>query len=147
MKALIFTFSLILTINVYSQDSTQIRFDHNKVSKPSCFFEDVEGIYTKTEVPVTYKCGQSALDSFIRLHYNYSLIKQNGAKRKKYPVAIWFIVDTDGSTCDFQSESKNKYGIDKEMIRVLQLTIAWEPAKQNGKAVASYTHQYFEIQL
>ncbi len=138
---------LLLFLPIFSFCQIVLTNEKENIKKPACFFDDDDLVYTKTQIPATFIGPEVDLKKFILTRLDSSLIRKNGAKRKKYIVTIRFIVFKDGSTCDFAAESKNRYGLEQEVIRILKTSSQWSPAIQNGIFVPSYTHQTIEIKL
>lgn len=79
--------------------------------------------------------GQEAMMKFIATKMNYPL----AARRKKIQgdVIVKFIIDRTGRVRMPSIISGLGYGIDEEVIKVLQLMPAWKPAQLNGLPIST----------
>ena len=56
-------------------------------------------------------------------------------------VLVQFVVDKDGSLSEFTPLTQYGKGIEEEVIRMLQRSPKWTPARQRGRVVKSYHKQ------
>jgi protein TonB len=56
-------------------------------------------------------------------------------------VVIQFIVDKNGSVTQLTPITHFGYGMEEEVMRVIQKSPKWRPAMQNGKPVKAYRKQ------
>jgi len=66
---------------------------------------------------------------------------ENGAPAGQYTVVIQFIVDKNGDITDVTALSKNGYGMEQEVIRLIKNGPKWQPAMLNGAPVKAYRKQ------
>jgi protein TonB len=66
---------------------------------------------------------------------------KKGAPPGKYQVIIRFIVLKDGSISGAEPETNYGYGMEKEVLKVIQSGPKWIPAQQNGRVVNAYRRQ------
>ncbi|WP_341227308.1 energy transducer TonB [uncultured Arcticibacterium sp.] len=129
MKSIFYlTFSLVLLsiINTYAQTSI-----------PNAILDkSKENIYTAPETPAEYHGGTSELYGFIYKNFKYpsNAEKANIGGRQ----FVKFVVKKNGTIDDIQVIKGIGFGLDKELIRVLELMPKWKPAYQNDKPVNSY---------
>lgn len=66
----------------------------------------------------------------------------NGLVRPgKYTVIIKFIVRKDGSLDGIAAETKNGYGMEEHVIKLIKSVPKWMPAIQYGRYVSAYRRQ------
>lgn len=80
-----------------------------------------------------YKEGRAAMEKFIAGNLKYPAAAK--AKGITGTVYVDFIVKKDGTLGNVHVRQGLGYGCDEEAVRVVKLMPAWEPGKQNGKAV------------
>jgi antitoxin component YwqK of YwqJK toxin-antitoxin module len=85
--------------------------------------------------------GLTGWRKFMEKNLNINVPLNNGAKRGKYYVVVQFIIDADGSLADITPLTNYGYGMEKEVIRVLNLSPKWTPAVQFGSPVKAYRKQ------
>lgn len=85
--------------------------------------------------------GQEAWKNFLTKNIRSLVPVDSGAKAGQYKTVVQFIVHEDGSLTDFKALSKNGFGMENEVIRLLKSGPAWIPAESGGKKVSSYVQQ------
>ena len=66
---------------------------------------------------------------------------RNKAPKGTFEVIIRFVVLSNGSLQSFFPESRNGYGLEDEVIRVLKKSSSWIPGQLNGRPVNSVKRQ------
>lgn len=119
----------------------------NKLDSPGTS-KDTVGAFTKVEVEAGFTGGDTAWKSFLMHNLNIDKISDKvkfPRKQKVFQqtVIVKFIVCTDGSLCDIQTENKNKVDplIKAEAERVIKISPNWTPAIVDGKPVKAYRRQ------
>jgi hypothetical protein len=79
--------------------------------------------------------GVQAWRSFLAKNLNPSLPADNGAPSGMFTVIVQFLVDEAGDISELQTISKNGYGMEEEVLRIMQKSPKWIPAQLNGKNV------------
>ena len=74
---------------------------------------------------------------------NRSVPFENCAPQGMYTAEVRFLVEKDGRLADVKALTKNGYGMEAELVRVVQSSPQWIPATQNGKKVRCYKRQVF----
>ena len=97
--------------------------------------------FTKVEIEASYPGGVAAWKKFMEKNLDASVTAKNEAPVGKYSAMAIFIVDTDGSLSDVKALTKFGYGIEEEMLRVINKSGKWTPASQDGKPVKAYRKQ------
>lgn len=99
---------------------------------------DYESIFTNVEVEASFPGGATAWKNYLERNLRRNIATDNGAQAGRYTVIVSFIVATDGKTSSIQVEQAPSpdYGIKDEAIRVIERSGRWNPAIQNGRAVA-----------
>lgn len=100
-----------------------------------------EPVFEKAEVPPIFPGGQQAWSKFLERNLNASVPLNNKAPVGTYKCIVQFIVMKDGSLKQIRPITNLGYGIEGEVIRLMQLSDKWIPAKQNGFSVNAYVSQ------
>jgi hypothetical protein len=102
---------------------------------------DDDVTFTKVEVEAAFPGGQEAWAKYLRKNLNGDVPFNNNAPSGNYPVAVKFVVGKDGSVKDIKALTKNGYGTEEEVIRIIQKSGKWTPAIVNGRPVNAYRIQ------
>lgn len=70
-----------------------------------------------------------------------------GALGGQYIVKVRFIVDVDGTVSSIEPVTKLGFGMETEVIRVIQKSGKWEPGLLNGKPIKAYLVQAVIFQI
>lgn len=97
--------------------------------------------FNKVEREAAYKYGKKVWHEFLKNNINLNVPIRNGAPEGIYRVLISFIVNKDGNIGGIKADTRNGYGMEEEVIRVLLKSGKWKPAQQNGKNVNAYRRQ------
>jgi TonB family protein len=94
-------------------------------------------LFVKVEEMPHFVGGDAALYDFIRTNTRYPMMeKEAGIQGKVY---LKFVVEKDGGVSNISVIKSASSGLEKEAIRVIQLTDhRWIPGKNAGKAVRVY---------
>jgi len=97
--------------------------------------------FTKTEVPPMFSGGEVAFRKFLERNLNAKIPVKNGAPSAVYTGEAQFIVNSDGTISDIKAITKHGFGIEEEIIRVMNISPKWIPAMQNKISVKAYHKQ------
>jgi periplasmic protein TonB len=103
--------------------------------------EDYEGVFKTVQIEASFVGGAAAWKKFLERNVDSDLPSNNGAIPGKYSVVVSFIVDKYGNVSDIKSETDPGYGTAAEAIRIIEKSPLWNPANQNGRAVAYRARQ------
>ncbi len=97
--------------------------------------KEEDEIYTAVEQQAEFPGGPRAFGAHLQRNLKYP----SAAQRKNVggKVYVRFVVNTDGSTEDFEILKSVGFGCDEEAIRVVKSVPKWNPAKTSGRAVRS----------
>lgn len=98
-------------------------------------------IFEKVEIEASFPGGDRAWRSFLERTLNASTPVDHGAQAGTYTVVIQFVVDRNGNISDIKPLTNHGYGMEKEVIRVLQKSPKWLPAIQDGRQVKAFRKQ------
>lgn len=98
-------------------------------------------VFDKVEIEASFPGGDLAWRSFLERTLNASTPVDNSAPAGTYTVMIQFVVDRKGNISDIKPLTNHGYGMEKEVIRVLQKSPKWLPAIQDGRQVNAYRRQ------
>lgn len=98
-------------------------------------------IFDKVEVEASYPGGIDNWKKFLTNNLNPMVPVDNGAPVGVYTVFVQFIVNKDGKVTDPRALTNMGYGMEREVLRILQNSGDWVPAMQNGRKVNAYRKQ------
>ncbi len=98
-------------------------------------------VFEKVEVMPQFPGGKEAWQRYMQKQSNAAVPITNGAPKGTYTVTAKFIVDQSGNLSAIEPITKNGYGMEDELIRLLKKGPKWVPAKQNGHIVTAYQTQ------
>jgi protein TonB len=98
-------------------------------------------IFVVVEQEAMFPGGNEAWMSFLQKHLKSNIGEKNKAPKGRYRVVAKFIVNKEGKVTNITVESNNGFGMEEEVVRVLQKSPNWLPAQQSGKKVNAYRRQ------
>lgn len=119
--------SLFISFQSLSQDSTKV--------------DTTQRIFERVEVEASFPGGESAWRRFLEMNLNPMVPIDNGSPAGKYTVYLQFIVDKQGRVSSIKPLTKEGYGMEQEVIRIMKKSGLWTPAFQNGRPVNAYRKQ------
>jgi len=134
---------------------TSVSYNKEGVKDGEVFFQGQKGIiktytdngivtdsvFTREEKEATFPGGEKGWRSYLEKNLNPDVPVNRMAPPRTYTVRIKFIVQKDGSITDITAETYYGYGMEEEVIRVLQKGPKWIPAVQYGRKVKAYRIQ------
>jgi periplasmic protein TonB len=82
-----------------------------------------------------------AWDEFLGNNIDWLIPCRNLAPVGTYTVSIFFIIDRDGNMTNVKAITKHGFGMEQEVIRIIESSPKWKPATQNGRPVKYYKRQ------
>ena len=98
-------------------------------------------VFTKVQNEAEFRGGIYAWTRYLEYNLNANVPIKNGAPDGVYQVIVKFIVAKDGSINKIIAETNHGYGMEQEVIRIIEKGPKWTPAKQNGRPVNAYRRQ------
>lgn len=98
-------------------------------------------IFERVEVEASFPDGTQGWRRFLERNLNAMVPVENGAPGGRYLVIVQFIVNKEGAISDIQPLTKEGYGMEQEVVRIMKKTPWWTPAIMNGKPVNAYRKQ------
>jgi periplasmic protein TonB len=98
-------------------------------------------VFQKVEIESEFPGGNKEFIKFLQKKLNGNIPTQNNAKKGLYTVIVSFVVNKDGTLSKITPETNHGYGMENEVIRVLQKSPKWKPGLQQGKLVSSVKRQ------
>lgn len=98
-------------------------------------------VFQKVETEASFPGGQSSWARYLVKNLRTDVPANNKAKPGRYTVVVQFVVSTDGDISDVKALSKQGFGMEEEVIRVLTKGPKWIPATQNGRNVKALKKQ------
>lgn len=134
-----FLISTVFSTTIHAQEAA-IRYDSasrslNVYNQPAGAEMHLPAVKTKPE----YRGGKSAWQDFLRKNINIKTIFANKPAPGKYDIMIRFIIANDGSIKNAGAETDAGYGIEKEVIRCILLSRAWNPAITANAVKVNFT--------
>ena len=97
--------------------------------------------FEKVEVEASFPGGDAAWRTYITKNLKSDVPIKNGAPIGKYPVLVQFVVGKDGTVSSIKPLTNFGYGMEDEVIRIMERSGSWTAAMQNGKPVNAYRRQ------
>lgn len=97
--------------------------------------------FVLVEEEASYPGGLAAWIKFLEKNLDGDIPVKNNAPIGKYTAMAVFVVDKDGSVSNVKPVTKFGYGMEDEVIRVIEKSGKWMPAVQNGKPLKAYRRQ------
>jgi hypothetical protein len=104
-------------------------------------------VFSKVDVEASFPGGDNAWKTYLQKNLRPDIPQENGAPLGFYTVIVKFVVGADGNLADIQSATNWGYGMEKEVIRIIQNSGKWLPAMQNGRPVNAYRRQPVSFQF
>ncbi|MEP6713514.1 MAG: energy transducer TonB [Ferruginibacter sp.] len=96
---------------------------------------------TVVETEASYPGGNEAWKKFLQKNLNSNVPNKNNAPIGMYTTIVLFIVSKDGLVSSIKPVTNFGYGMEEEVIRVMERSGKWTPAIQNGRPVNAYRKQ------
>lgn len=97
--------------------------------------------FAAVEVEAFYPGGTEVWKKYLEKNLNSNTPNKNNAPIGKYTAIVVFIVDKDGSVSNVQEVTHFGYGMEEEVVRVIEHSGKWSPTIQNGKPIKAYRKQ------
>ncbi|MEP7255887.1 MAG: energy transducer TonB [Ferruginibacter sp.] len=97
--------------------------------------------FTEVEVEATFPGGDAAWKTFLVKNLKAAVPADNSAPIGKYSIMVQFVVGKDGAVSNIKALTNFGYGMEDEVVRIIEKSGNWTPALQNGKAVNAYRKQ------
>ncbi len=114
--------------NIQSTDSIATNKNTDEVN---------DKIFIKVEVEPAFP----GWNNYLRDNLNTQVGADNGAPEGTYTVVVRFIVSKNGHISEVSAETRQGYGMEEEVIRIIKKSRKWIPATQNGRVVNAYRRQ------
>ena len=139
MLKLLFTSLCVTLISAQSIGQTTNWPDTSSIQKSSI---EVDGkIFEKVESEAEFPGGKKAWVSYLEENLNADVPVKKKAPAGVYQVVVRFIVAKDGKIREVKAETSHGFGMEKEVIRIINKGPKWIPAQQNGRPVNAYRLQ------
>ncbi|MEO6550271.1 MAG: energy transducer TonB [Ferruginibacter sp.] len=97
--------------------------------------------FMAVEVEAFYPGGGEAWQKFLEKNLNSSIPVKNMAPVGKYVATVLFVVDKDGTLSNIKAETHFGYGMEDEVIRVVERSGKWTAATRNGQPLKALRRQ------
>jgi len=85
--------------------------------------------------------GPQAWKVFLQNNLDARIPWEKGAPSGRYIVKVRFIVDREGKVSNIEALTSFGYGMEEEVIRLIEKSDKWMPGWQKGRAVKTYMLQ------
>jgi antitoxin component YwqK of YwqJK toxin-antitoxin module len=116
-------------------------FVNGKKVASACFDDAGNVLSDCEEKEATPKGGIEGWKQFLSKNLNPLVPADKGAPVGKYTVIVRFIVDVNGNMTNLTPLTHLGYGMEEEVVRMLQKAPRWTPGYQHGRPVKSYHSQ------
>lgn len=103
--------------------------------------QDATIVFAEVEQPPHFLDGEQAWQAFLQKNLNASTPVNHGAPSGTYPIQVQFKVANDGTISDIKALTSFGYGMEEEVVALLQKSPKWAPAQQNGHTVTAIHKQ------
>ncbi|MGG9963579.1 energy transducer TonB [Ferruginibacter sp. SUN106] len=121
--------------------SATISFAQDTPPPPADNGDSDDKIFSRVEQEAAFPGGLDGWKKYLMKNLKADVPEKNGAPAGYYTTVVKFIVSKDGTLTDIKAETKLGYGIEDEVIRVIEKSGKWIPAQQNGRVVNAYRRQ------
>lgn len=97
--------------------------------------------FTEVQVEASFPGGLAAWTNFLVKNLKANVPANNGAPIGKYTVMVQFVVGKDGVISNIKTLTNFGYGMEDEVVRIIEKSGTWMPAVQNGRLVNAYRQQ------
>jgi protein TonB len=94
--------------------------------------------FSRVEIEAEFPGGLEGWKTYLMTNLNANVPVRKNAPSGTYRVIVRFIVSKDGNISGISSETHHGYGMEEEVIRIIQKGPKWKPAVQGGKLVNAY---------
>lgn len=114
-------------------------FDSVSAKKQSVAKDDK--VFNKVEFEAEFPGGNAAWSEYLQNNLRAQIPARKGAPVGTYTVIVRFIVSVTGEITGVSTETNYGYGMEKEVMRIINKSPKWNPAIQNGHPVNAYRRQ------
>ena len=139
MFKLLFTTFCLTLIAAQTFSQTKNQADTNSTQKNT--IEIDSKIFERVESEAEFPGGRAAWINYLEENLNANVPVKKKAPVGVYQVIVRFIVAKDGKIREIKAETAHGYGMEKEVIRIINRGPKWIPAMQNGRPVNAYRRQ------
>jgi hypothetical protein len=126
-----------LSLFVSSQLISQPTISDSSLADPDTSIR----IFERVEVEASYPGGEQAWRKFLEKNLNPAVPVDNGAPCGRFTVYVQFVVNKEGKVSAIKPLTKEGYGMEQEVVRIMNKSGLWTPAIQNGRPVNAYRKQ------
>ena len=130
-------------IEIFLKDKA-LKVNDSKISEAN---DNVDKVFEKVEIEASFPGGDEKWRNYIERNANGQVATENGAPVGIYTVIVQFVVDKEGNISDVRALTKHGYGMEAEVIRIIQKGPKWNPAIQLGRNVKAYRKQPVTFQV
>ena len=127
------------TLGKFNSDNQKLApFEIFSDEKESYDSKTEKKLYDKVDNEASFPGGEIAWRNFLNENLNQKIPIENKAPNGIYTVIVQFLVDEEGNISDIKTLTQNGYGMEYEIIRVIEKIEKFVPAINKGINVKSY---------
>lgn len=116
-------------------------YKDGKLTGSACFDSTGKRLEKCEQKEATFAGGPEAWRKYLERNLKATVPVDNGAKPGTYTVVVQFMVNTDGSIEDIKPMTKHGYGMEEEVVRIIEKGPRWIPARKYGQVMKAYRYQ------
>lgn len=97
--------------------------------------------YKDNEIEAKFPGGTIAWSNFLNKHLKTNIAEKNKAPKGKYTVFVNFTINKKGKPYNIYCETKNGFGMEEEVIRVIKISPDWKAATFDNKPINAKRRQ------
>jgi protein TonB len=98
-------------------------------------------VFQKVEIEASYPGGDNAWRKYLERNLDGTVPTRRKAPAGTYTVVVQFVVDKTGKVTSIKPLTQHGFGMEEEVIRLLEISPRWKPAVQGGRNVKAYRKQ------
>lgn len=98
-------------------------------------------IFERVEIEASFSGGEQAWRKFLEKNLNPNVPVENGAPSGQYLIIVQFVVNKEGRVSEIKPLTREGYGMEQEVVRIMNKSGMWTPATLNGKPLNAYKKQ------
>jgi len=134
MRVILFFLFVLLTTKLFSQTT-------DPPPPPADSVVTGDKVFEKVDVEAIFPGANMGWRKHLEKNLDPHVPVENGAPVGYYTVIVQFIVDKTGNISDVKALTNFGYGMEEQVVRVIQKGPSWKPAIYEGKPVKAYRKQ------
>jgi gliding motility-associated GldM-like protein/TonB-like protein len=98
-------------------------------------------MFDYADIDAYFPGGERGWRQYIAKNLRSDIPATHGAPAGIFIVSVQFMIDKHGNVSNVKALTNNGFGMEQEVIRIVENSLRWEPASENGKLVKQYRVQ------